>query len=469
MMMNMKSLMTAGVAAVLLHVGTVQAEQVTLDVSPAYKVLKSGKKQTTWLRVGVTGFEMKTDKERAPVNIAIVLDKSGSMSGEKIAKARQAAMGAIDRLGPNDIVTVVTYDTTVNVLVPATKLTDKEYVKKAIAGVSSGGGTALFAGVSKGAAEIRKFLDKERVNRIILLSDGLANEGPSTPSELGSLGASLKKEGISVSTLGLGLNYNEDLMAKLAGRSGGNHQFIERATELADIFNREFDEVTSIVAQEVKVKITVPEGIRPVRVLGNEAEISGQSIQLAFNQLYSKQNRHVVLEVEVPETENGQKMQLAKVSANYRNMQSGETDKLSGATSVKFSSDDKQVEASLTQTVMEDVVAFVANEQNRLATDYLDAGDIMKCASTLEINSAFLKENADKYNSVKLRGILLGNGYQLDAVKNRDLNRARKDMRFFQNTITDNAPADADFSKLSKQKVQTPSQQPAQQQKKQIP
>ncbi len=458
MKMNFKAMIVTGLAVVLMNAGMTQAEQVTLDVSPAYTVLKSGKKQTTWIRVGVTGFEMKADKERAPVNVAIVLDKSGSMSGEKIAKAREAAMGAIDRLGPNDIVSVVTYDTTVNVLVPATKLTDKAYVKAAIAGVNSGGGTALFAGVSKGAAEIRKFLEKERVNRIILLSDGLANEGPSSPSELGALGASLKKEGIPVSTLGLGLDYNEDLMAQLASKSGGNHEFIERATELADIFNREFDDVTSVVAQEVSIKIVVPEGIRPIRVLGNDAEIAGQNIQLLFNQLYSKQNRHVVLEVEVPPSEDGQKLSLAKVSANYQNMQSGQTDSLSGAAPVKFSDKDQLVEKSLDKKVMEDVVVFVANEQNRLATDFLDAGDLFKCARTLEESNIFLKENSDKLGrSVKLEAIIISNGAQVQALKNREVNRARKDMRYLQNSIDLNTPEIS--SKLQiQERVQSPAQ-----------
>ncbi|MFN9974986.1 MAG: hypothetical protein ACK58T_34350, partial [Phycisphaerae bacterium] len=113
---------------------------------------------------------------------------------------------------------------------------------------------------------------------IVLLSDGLANSGPSSPGELGDLGASLLKENISVSTMGLGLGYNEDLMVQLAGKSGGNHHFIEQATELADIFRREFSSVLSVVAQEIDLKVTIPEGIRPVRVLGNDADINGQLI-----------------------------------------------------------------------------------------------------------------------------------------------------------------------------------------------
>ena len=431
---------TRNVPAALLIAATLlpslsHASQVKLDVTPSYGFLKSDEKQTTWIRVGLTGFARVVREQRAPINVALVLDKSGSMSGEKIAKAREAAINAVDRLRSDDIVSVITYDTTVTVLVPATKLTDKEYVKQAIRGIGADGNTALFAGVSKGAAEIRKFLDVERVNRVILLSDGLANRGPSSPADLASLGASLKKEGISVSTLGLGLDYNEDLMVQLASRSGGNHQFIQRATELADVFNREFDDVMSVVAQNVKVKITIPEGIRPVRVLGNDAEISGQHISIALSQIYERQDKHVVLEVEIPAGELGSRQQLATVVAKYRNMESGEFDQLTGSATVRFTDSQEKVDASLNPRVLEDVVALVANEQNKLATDYLDAGDLDKCRETLTFNRDYLHENAVRLKSERLRVLSSGNEAQLEQIDRNEPSVARKGMRFLQQAV----------------------------------
>ncbi len=370
------------------------SNQVQLDVTPVRSVLRQGEKQTTWIRVGLEGFELESEKQRPPVNLAIVLDKSGSMQGEKIQQAVNGAIDALSLLGPNDIVSVITYDSTVNVLVPATKLTDREAVTAAIRSISAGGNTALFAGVSKGAAEVRKFLDKERVNRVILLSDGLANVGPSAAGELGALGATLLEENISVSTLGLGLGYNEDLMVALAGKSGGNHQFIEEATELADVFRREFDDVLSVVAQEVDVKITIPEGIRPVRVLGNEADINGQQIVIRMAQIYSHQKKHVVVEVEVPSSEAGTKLKLATVAVSYANMKTHESDQLSGNTQVSFSASESEVENSLNGDVLADVVALVSSEQSKIATKYLDAGDLMKCREVLKGNVDFLQINS---------------------------------------------------------------------------
>jgi Ca-activated chloride channel family protein len=230
--------------------------QATLDVAVSHPYLSADKTQTAYLRVALTGFGLVPERwNRSPVNVAIVIDKSGSMSGEKIEKAKDAAIMAVRRLSSNDIVSVVTYDSTVNVVVPATRVSDKHNIVRMIQRIRAGGTTALFGGVSKGAREVRKFIGPERVNRIILLSDGLANVGPSSPAELGSLGASLAKEGISVTTIGLGLHYNEDLMTMLAYKSDGNHYFAEHAAELAEIFDSEFGQVLSVVAQDIDIKI----------------------------------------------------------------------------------------------------------------------------------------------------------------------------------------------------------------------
>ncbi|MCP4644119.1 MAG: VWA domain-containing protein, partial [bacterium] len=231
-----------------------------------------------------------------------------------------AAIMALRRLKRDDIVSVVTYDTTVNVLVPATKVSDLEVIVREIQRIQAGSNTALFGGVSKGAAEVRKFLVDDRVNRIILLSDGLANVGPSSPGALADLGASLAKEGIAVSTIGLGLGYNEDLMTQLAQASDGNHIFAENARDLEVAFNAEFSDVLSVVAQDVTVRIRCPEGVRPVRVLGRDADVVGQTVTTRLNQLYSEQQKYVILEVEVPASSTGSEMELASVGVSYANM-----------------------------------------------------------------------------------------------------------------------------------------------------
>ncbi len=412
------------------------AAQVKLDVSMAQPTLMAEKKQTTFVKVGLTGFKMSSKADRTPVNVSFVLDKSGSMSGTKIAKAKEAATWAVRRLDREDIVSVVVYDSTVNVLVPATKLTDKDAVCRKISEIKSDGSTALFAGVSKGAAELRKFIDRNRVNRVVLLSDGLANVGPQSPSELGELGSALIEEGISVSTMGLGLGYNEDLMVQLAQRSDGNHFFIERAEDLAKVFNFEFDDVLSVVAQEVAITIRVSPEVRPVRVLGREAEINGQQVIVQMNQLYQEQEKYVILEVELPAVKAGQTRQIAEVDVTYANMQTKTTDRLSSTVSVNFDLSEEVVEAKTNAAVMAECVLQIANDQNKLATALRDKGDVEGARKVLQDNAGYLTRNADKYGSEKLRQRAADNEGQSRLLDEEEWAASRKNMRYGQNVDT---------------------------------
>jgi len=410
------------------------SEQVKVDVAVAKPYLLAGQKQTSYIRVGLTGIPINDTGRRTAVNVAIVLDKSGSMTGEKLRKAKDAAFASIDRLGPNDIVSVIAYDQTVDVLVPATKVSDRQTLRASIEKLSAGGSTALFAGVSKGAAEVRKFLDRQRVNRIILLSDGQANVGPSSPADLGNLGASLIKEGISVTTLGLGLDYNEDLMTQLARKSDGNHYFIENSTDLARQFGYEFDDVLSVVAQEVTVGITCGPGVRPIRVLGREADITRQTVTTYVNQVYGNQEKYVLLEVEVPAQQAGTEQNLANVNVSYVNMASKNPDKIARVASTRFTGSASLVESSTNATVMTSAIEQIAVERNKQAVLLRDQGKIEEARKVLLDNAAFLSENAVKYNSKELEDYVGKNKQDADRLEPAVWEAQRKAILSEQNT-----------------------------------
>ena len=226
-------------------------DRINLDVSISNPYLLASRYSSTFLKIGLTGFHLASERDRRPANVAIVLDRSGSMEGEKIERAKEAAVMALSMLDERDIVSIITYSDTVSVLVPATRVSDRSLIVKKIHSIYADGSTALFAGISKGADEVGKFLDMHSVNRVILLSDGLANVGPDSPAALGDLGASLRTEGISVTTVGLGLGYNEDLMFELAEKSDGNHAFVENSKDLVRIFEYEFKDILSVVAPQI--------------------------------------------------------------------------------------------------------------------------------------------------------------------------------------------------------------------------
>lgn len=389
------------------------AAEVDLNVSLSNPYLIAGRQQDVYLKVGLTGFELEDGRERPPANVSIVLDKSGSMEGEKLVRAKEAALLAVDMLEDRDIVSIVTYSDTVSVLVPATRVSERNYIRRRIESIFAGGSTALFAGVSKGADEVSKFLERNRVNRVILLSDGLANVGPDSPMALGSLGESLKRAGISVSTIGLGLGYNEDLMVALAGRSDGNHAFVENYRDLTRIFQYEFRDILSVVAQDVEIEIICDERIVPRRILGRNAEIIGNKVYTSLSQLYSNQEKYLLIELDVPPFQEGMQIDAARVRVNYDNMGTYRSETVNGSAAVSFTRSKQVVDDAKDRETLVEAVKQIATERSEEAISLRDKGQVEEAQRLLKESSEYLLEEAEELESTQLQG--LGQSIQMDA------------------------------------------------------
>jgi Ca-activated chloride channel family protein len=336
---------------------------------------------------------------------------------------------AVGLLDSRDIVSIVTYSDSVSVLVPATRATNTGYLRERISSIYADGSTALFAGVSKGADELMKFFDRNRVNRVILLSDGLANVGPDSPAALGDLGASLRKSGISVTTIGLGLGYNEDLMVRLAEKSDGNHAFVENSRDLARVFEFEFGDILSVVAQDVEIEINCGAGIKPIRMIGREAEIIGSNVVTTINQLYSGQEKYVVLEVEVEPHPESREITLADVLLRYDNMLTKRQDLLSGGIQVGFTASRQQVEENVNRPAMESAILQIATERSEEAIDLRDKGLVQEAQEVMRANSEFLQENAAVLESEELAGYGASMAAGAEAIEDdEEWNATRKQM-----------------------------------------
>ena len=426
----MKSITLKLVVLALLAVSGVGiAKTIELTAELDRPVILADTEQTVYLRVGLRGCPSEILEQRAPVNVAIVIDKSGSMnSGGKIQAAKEAAILALHRLKSNDIVSVVLYDSDVEVLVPATKMTHRDRIIRKIRGIGAGGSTALYAGVQTGADEVRKFLSNERVNRVVLLSDGLANVGPDSPRALGKLGADLVDEGISVTTIGLGSGYNEDLMSKLAYKSDGGHYFCEEADELAGVFDQEFGRALSVVAQKVIIEITCPKDVKPVRLLGREGTIKGQKITLDMNHIYSDHEKYVLLEVQTPAYEKDA-MSVADVNIRYVDMKTKSEEKLDTRVAATMTRSRKVYDTKQNKVVYADVVEQIAIENNEKALALRDKGQVAEAKAELISNSAYLRSNAATLDSEKLDAYAYENEADADAVEKEDWAVQRKSMR----------------------------------------
>ena len=333
---------------------------------------------------------------RPPVNLCLVLDRSGSMSGDKIARAKEAALAAVRRLRAGDIVSLVIYDHEVETLVPAQDAANIEWIESRIRSIESRGNTALYGGVSQGAAEVRKHTGRKYVSRILLLSDGLANVGPSSPDDLARLGASLLKEGISVTTIGVGMDYNEDLMTRLAAASDGNTYFVAESDDLPRIFAAELGDVLSVVARDVVIEIECGDGIRPVRVIGRDGVIRDRTILLRLNQLYGGQEKFALVEVDVPATEARQTRRVARAKVDYNNALTEAHDQSVAAVDVCFSAAEEEVRQSGNLAVQEDVLKNLTAETRNKAIDLSDQGQRADAAQALRTQAKTLDDYASE-------------------------------------------------------------------------
>ena len=202
------------------------------------------------------------------------------------------------------------------------------------------------------------------------------------------LGQALLAQGISVSTIGLGLRYNEDLMLQLARASDGNHAFAREPTDLIQIFNKEFDDVLSSCAQTVSIDIELKPGVRAVRALSRDGAIDGQQAKFTLNQVYAATEHYVLLEVELDKalaTDGEQELGLVKVA--YTLPGSGARQALDASIRGRFSNSEEEVKAGTDAKVTEAVVEQVTRERTRRAVLLQDQGRVKEARELLMQNA----------------------------------------------------------------------------------
>ncbi len=244
---------------------------VTMTAHLSDPLLAVGASRSEYAMVDLVGAEVaQSAEDRAPVNIAVVLDCSGSMSGEKLDHARSAAHALVDQLSPSDRLAFVTFGTGVRTLIPSTPCFPdaKARMHGLLDQLSDMGGTNISAGLQDGLAEVRAHAGDYAVNRVILISDGLANQGVTSKYGLVQISRAARESKVSVTSLGVGVDFDEDLMEQLAENGGGNYGFLRTGGDLHAVFQRELTQLSTLVASSAALTVHLGPGVKLEEVYG---------------------------------------------------------------------------------------------------------------------------------------------------------------------------------------------------------
>jgi Ca-activated chloride channel family protein len=343
-----------------------------------------------------------------PLNLSLVLDKSGSMSGHKIADLRSAAKMAIDQLTPEDIVSLVIFDDTASVVFASQRAADKQVLKSAVDRIRDGGGTHISFGMSKGLTELDKQLGPNRVNRMILLTDG---ETFGDEKNCIALAERAGTAGIPIHAFGLGEDWIEALLDAIADASGGTSDYIDRPEKIATAFQRTVKAVQSAVVQNASLVLRLTSGAAPRAIwrvtpmisrLGAQ-HLSDRDVQAGLGELGKGQGQSVLIELLLPARGAG-KYRVAQAEVSYDVPSAGLTAEKVKTDIVVELTTDPQAARQHDPRVMNIVEKVTAHKLQTRALDAAAAGDALaasrqlRAAATrlLELGEADLADTAQK-------------------------------------------------------------------------
>lgn len=245
-----------------------------------------------------------------PVNFNLVLDRSGSMDGEKMENLKEAVGYIIDHLSDDDKVSVTIFDDQVETLIPNMTMNDREGTKAKVSKITARGGTQISDGLKAGIAEAKKGHSPERVSRILLLTDGHTWDDEAACRKLSEEAAA---GNITITTIGIGDEWNERLLLDIAEKAHGDSHWIKNPIEILDIFRQEVEGVQSVAAVNVKLTVRLNKDVKPVRVYStvpmiadiSKKAIVGSGISADLGQLDGRRGQAVLIEMSVPGRQTG--------------------------------------------------------------------------------------------------------------------------------------------------------------------
>ena len=331
---------------------------------------------------------------RAPMSLALVIDRSGSMSeAGKLSYAKMAARDLIKRLTDKDYLSLVAYDTDVEVLQPAVKMTraNQEKVLRMVDNLYPSSATNLYGGMEAGFNQLLK-ADTAGLKRVILLSDGLANVGTTQASQIAARASSAKQKGVTLTAMGLGEDYDEDLMQLIAQRGGGNYYYIRNPEDSSRFFASELKGVFAGVSKNINLQLILGPQVEDVKVYGYTVSGEGKERQIDLSDFYGDEERMMILEFKLKSPRTGT-LGLAGLRLEYNSLLENKMDTQIVPLAVEVSRNASQAKASANKDVQVEVLALQADEKYAQALSAASEGRFAEAEQIVADTRAQLSSN----------------------------------------------------------------------------
>jgi Ca-activated chloride channel family protein len=315
------------------------------------------------------------ENHRVPVNVALVIDRSGSMRGQKLDDAKRAAREFVQRMTEVDRLALVHYGTNVTTF-PSTLVTEEARARMLafVDGIEDDGSTNISGGLEAAAQELRPAVSQFRVSRAILLSDGQPTAGLVREEELTALARQLRAEGIAVSALGVGDDFNENLMQGIADQGGGFSGFLN-SSQLAEVFTRELEQATGTVARAVELKLELPSQVKSAEVMGTQAFREGQTLRVPLYDMAGGQSARLVVKLSLETQPAEQPMELLIAKATYMDVEQDRPAEARVVLTARSTDDAVVVRANLDKDVRVHAVRALGAQQMRAAAEEMKKGN----------------------------------------------------------------------------------------------
>jgi Ca-activated chloride channel family protein len=286
-----------------------------------YDVIAAARETQLVLMARIKGKSASEDASRPPLNLGVVLDRSGSMAGAKIDYVKDATALLIQHLGSNDYFGLVIYNDNVQVLIPSDPPTYKDRINQIVQEIRAGGSTNLSGGWLQGCQMVSERFEEGQVNRVLLLSDGLANRGVTDRSRLAQMARQKREEGVTTTTLGVGMDFDEDLLAHMASEGGGAFYFIDSPDQAPIIFQEELGDLLNVVGQNLTITLTLKSRAKLVRQLNNYPMETkgkgGRKVAFRLGDLFADEVKMLVVELLIPPIKTLGEVEVARLLFDY--------------------------------------------------------------------------------------------------------------------------------------------------------